>query len=105
MRIIKNFKNRKIIKKILGREKINTIPKNNELDFTFDDKVDDVLLPLPSNDTIMMNHNVTEIENSRLNNPLLHIHNEGQCLCLFILLLLYYASIIATKIKNTFNNK
>ena len=100
MRFINNFNNRRQNKKILGTKK----PKK-DIDIYFDDKVDDILLPLPFNDTDIISNNITTIENSKLNNPLNHIHNEGQCLCLFILLLLYYSSIITTKIKNSFNNK
>ena len=110
MRIIKNFKNRKIIKRIFKRK--NNKLSNNELttdnileidNEIIDDKVDITLSTLPSNETFLIDtKEINSNYQKDLSNPINYIHNEGQCICLFFFLLLYYASIIATKMKKSF---
>lgn len=123
MRIIKNLKNRKFMKRIFKNDKLlnnqitcdnmelnNEIESNNIMEVNNEitnDKVDSRLPTLPLNENSIMNSNETKLINNEeiffdYNNPISHIHNEGQCLCLFFLLILYYGSIIFTKIKKSF---
>lgn len=108
MRIINNLKNRKFIKRIFKKRnyklldnKINTDNiVNNEL---LNDKVDNLISILPSNETILIDNREKYSNYQKdLSNPINHIHSEGQCICLFFLLILYYSSVIFTKMKRNF---
>ena len=118
MKIIKKLKNRKIIKRIFNKKKKDNILAqeittekiiNNEI---ISDKVDNIILSIPTNETIINNKETFLIDSKEnfsdtrddLSNPINHIHNEGQCVCLIFILLFYYGSIIFTKIKKGINN-
>lgn len=86
------FKNKKIMKRIFKK-------KNNLLNNNVDN-----IIPITensyNNETFIIKKNITNSQT--LINPSKYIHNEGECLCFFILLILYYGSIIFNKIKKSF---
>lgn len=97
----------RLIRKWLPRRK-NIFPlrrRKKKVVVDFDKKVEIELEPKISSNLQILN-NQTRIMNEEEQlvdsmNSLSNNYHDGNCVCLFIMLVFYYLSIISTKLKNT----
>lgn len=97
MRIVRKWIRERESSFILGKKKKNRIAPGRDVEIELDPRIS-------SNLQILNNQTKIIAEKEQLVDSMKSLPNtyhDGNCVCLFIMLVFYYLSIICTKLKNT----